>query len=206
MTDFASCCGVELELLPMPSEMVLCWPDRLIARQQQSLSVKLRQRLLIGTGFGKRILRHDDSVLVVDAPESRVKQPVRVLGECQSIARIVIPRVRELVNVRCIDDRLASNRRNAIAGERARVVVSRNNIEAKASVAPGDLGIVWRFVICVFGNLIVSWNRHSDKVVQRISLGWLKVLRDEDAPSLLPECGASACGDERRIRNDIPRH
>lgn len=92
--------GKSPELLgPMPSKMSFGWPNRFIFRQEQLLALHGRKGRLAGAGLGIRIGRNNDSVIVVNSPQPNIEQPMSILATSDTICRIVIARIRELVDV-----------------------------------------------------------------------------------------------------------
>lgn len=169
---------------PMPRQVDRGRPNRLIARQEQSLTLHLRERLLIRAGFGERLFSDHNSILVVDRPQSGVELPMRVLAQRDAVARIVVARVGELMNVGSIDDCTSRDGGDSVAGQRAGVIVGRDDIESKPRGATSDFGIVGRLEKRSASNLVRVGNINADEMVKRIPLGWLEVCRNQDAARL----------------------
>ena len=85
------------------------------------------------------------------------------------------------MNMCRVYDRGPADSRDAVAGECACVVIRRDNIKSEASFAACVLGVFRQFKICIFGNLVIGWNRNTDQIVQSISLSRLKMSGDQNA-------------------------
>ena len=98
-----------------------------VAGQMDLLPVELAQELfLLRPILGEAAFGNDHLVIVGQRPEAAVEEPVRILAQGQTIPRIVVARVRELVDVGGIDDAAAGDGGQPIARERTGVVVSRD--------------------------------------------------------------------------------
>ncbi len=60
---------------------------------------------------------------------------MRVLAQRDAVLRIVVPRLGKLMYMRCVDDRRATDRRDTVASQSARVIVGRHNIQSEPDVA-----------------------------------------------------------------------
>ena len=79
--------------------MLWVGPERFVFRQSQGSAVILGKRLLIGAIFGEGMPGDDDSVVIANAPQPRIEQPVSVLAQGHSVRKVVVARVGELVDV-----------------------------------------------------------------------------------------------------------
>ena len=66
---------------------------------------------------------------------------MRIFGKGKAIARIVVARIGKLVDVSSIDDAAARNCGKTVLSQGARIVVSRDNVQAEARFASLFLGL-----------------------------------------------------------------
>lgn len=148
-------------VLAMPVKVTGIWPDFVILRQVDVLAKEFHERFLVRARLVKCLARHDHPVFVVDRPKPVVKQPMRILAQCESVARVVVSRIRELMDVSRINDRRSGNRSYPITGEGAGVVVGRHDVQAEACLASRSLRILRIEMSHILGNLVVGWHTHS---------------------------------------------
>ena len=78
--------------------------ERGIARETDSLAMVVEEGLLIRAVFREVPDGNDDGIIISEGPETVVKQPMGVLAQRQSVSGIVVSRIGELMNVRCVDE------------------------------------------------------------------------------------------------------
>jgi len=103
--------------LSVPSKVNGVWPQTLVFWQAESFAVMAFEQVkLARTCFSKMSDRNDNSVIVRYRPESLIESPMGVLGQRDSVTRIVVPAVAEFVNMSGVNDAARRDRGQAVGG------------------------------------------------------------------------------------------
>ena len=86
-----------------------------ILGQVNHLPLEPGQRLRVRASFCELGVRDPDKIFIGDRPQSLVEHPVSILRQGNSVARVVVAAIGELVDVCGINHRAASDRRQAMA-------------------------------------------------------------------------------------------
>lgn len=126
-------------VLPMPCQVRRLWPVFRIARQEKVMAVEVGE-LLAGDAFFDELISVDDPpAIIADRPQATVELPVGVLAEGETVARVVVAAVAELVNVRGVHNALhllVAERGHPVACQRARVFVGDDDdFDAETGIA-----------------------------------------------------------------------
>jgi len=93
----------------MPSEIRWFGVKSLISGQEDGAALKLREGFAVWIVFGEMRMCNFDCVFVGERPKPLIEHPVGILRQRQPVPRVVVPAVRELVNMSGINHRTASD-------------------------------------------------------------------------------------------------
>src|SRR5262245_35552989 len=96
--------------------------------------------------FGARFIEsfccHKDTILIIQRPQPFIEHPMSIFTKCNAIARVVVPTISELMNMRRVDNASAIYSHKAVLSKCAGVVICWYDRQAKTSFASsltGDL-------------------------------------------------------------------
>src|SRR6185312_9473245 len=92
------------DLGSMPGQVGRVWVECRVVGQSNALPLIISQGLLIRTILHEPLVGDHDRVVVSERPEPGVEEPMGVLTQGKAVPNIVVTRLRELVNVRRVDD------------------------------------------------------------------------------------------------------
>ena len=129
-----------------------------------------------------------------------------VLAEGHPVLRIVVERVRKLMDVCRVNDRSSRHGVDPISRQSACVVIRSCDIEAKSPSASGLTGVIWSLKHRVPGDLVVGRHIETDEAVESIAFSRLKVFRDQNLPGCRSKVRIPTGSSEFGIDDNEPRH
>src|SRR5438477_2711787 len=146
----------------MPGEMGRVGIERRFVGQPKLFPVIAGQGLLVGTLLREMVAGDDDREVVSDRPEPVIKQPVGVLAKCDAISDVVVPGIRELVDMGGVDEAARGDRQYTVAGQRTSIIIGGDDLEPE----PGFPTLLTRlFRRLMFGradNLVFVGDRNAE--------------------------------------------
>src|SRR5262249_45932150 len=137
------------------------------------------QQVLFGPRFRDRLKGDHHAIIVTEGPQAVVEQPMGVLSEGKSVARVVVAGIGELVDVRAIDDAAAGDGGEPVSRERACVVVGGDYAQSKSRLSTLLLRVLWTLVGRITLDLVIGRNGHPGQLIKPKALVRLEILRDQ---------------------------